>query len=782
MTRPSDQRAAACKKPVRMRMTNHMPGFAAMALAISSAFGAAQAADPVPSQFEYDANGNLTKVTDPLGRVTNHQYDLQNQRTSTLAPPPAAGASRPAIGLGYDGQGYVKSVQDPKSLSTNYTRDGLGNVKSAGSPDTGTTRFTYDAAGNVKASTDARGVKVTYTYDGLNRLTQADYSDGTSSQAWRYDEGASGVGRLTSTGDLAGASWVVWTYDSLGQVTSRKQVTGTDAAQRTFLTLYKYGETGNAVGKVELLTYPSGAKYSYTYGADGQIQLIAQEDGSLLLIVGKRQPFGGAPMVMADGNGNTVYRDFDLQGRMRFYTREQGQALLDWDDANRLKTLTNPDVPARNESYEYDDLDRLTNWLSATAAHAYTYDGSGDRLTHSINANTRNYTYKGTNHRLVNLSKPAQARSYDAAGHMTGDGTRTYTYDGRGRLIRVTQDTIVTDYVINALGQRVKKSSTNAAIGTRHFVYNDDGQLLGEYDAEGTPIQEYVYADEHLVAVIKFTGSTKKSFWVESDHLGTPRVLKDKNKQVRWRWESDPYGMLPPQEQPTSGLPSVKLNLRMPGQYFDAESGLFYNGNRDYEAGIGRYVQSDPIGLAGGINTYAYVDGNPLSLSDPSGLDPWYRDAPWEEHPFFTDNADRQRIADVAKELVRSTDWRRWKPNPTWKHMFKFKCNIFVDHVLGKAGKPPGLAPNGKPWLADDWYQGRVPGYSRVPSGFVRPGDIAAQSMPGHSGYTGHVGVVVGGGKTVSQSSHTDDVDESEWGFRPEEKGRIRYYRCDCQK
>jgi RHS repeat-associated protein len=65
----------------------------------------------------------------------------------------------------------------------------------------------------------------------------------------------------------------------------------------------------------------------------------------------------------------------------------------------------------------------------------------------------------------------------------------------------------------------------------------------------------------------------------------------------------------------------VTFNLRQPGQYYDRETGLYYNYFRYYDPETGRYVTSDPIGLAGGINTYAYVHNNPLKFIDPFGLD-----------------------------------------------------------------------------------------------------------------------------------------------------------------
>ncbi|MEK7811357.1 MAG: RHS repeat-associated core domain-containing protein, partial [Pseudomonadota bacterium] len=109
-------------------------------------------------------------------------------------------------------------------------------------------------------------------------------------------------------------------------------------------------------------------------------------------------------------------------------------------------------------------------------------------------------------------------------------------------------------------------------------------------------------------------------YYIYTDHLDTPREITDTNGNVVWQWDNtDPFGDNPPNENP-SRLGQFEFNLRFPGQSYDKETGLHYNYFRDYDPATGRYVQSDPIGLDGGINTYTYVGGNPLSYTDPLGL------------------------------------------------------------------------------------------------------------------------------------------------------------------
>jgi RHS repeat-associated protein len=155
-------------------------------------------------------------------------------------------------------------------------------------------------------------------------------------------------------------------------------------------------------------------------------------------------------------------------------------------------------------------------------------------------------------------------------------------------------------------------------------VYNSAGQILNYETISGTTTTstDIVWLDNVPIGVVR--GGVL--YAVEADHLGTPRNIYDFTTKAKiWTWPlgADAFGETAPNQDPDANSVQFVFDLRFSGQLFDSESGLSYNMNRYYESGTGRYAQSDPIGLAGGVSTYGYVGGNPFKYSDPLGLAKW---------------------------------------------------------------------------------------------------------------------------------------------------------------
>ncbi len=205
----------------------------------------------------------------------------------------------------------------------------------------------------------------------------------------------------------------------------------------------------------------------------------------------------------------------------------------------------------------------------------------------------------------------------DLSGNRIADvgGTRTYTYNNANRLSAVLDGGLTTaTYVHNALGQRTTKT-----VGATDVIYLYDlaGNLLAEHDATGAMIRDYVWMNDAPVAQID---QGEVFHYLHVDHLNTPRLATNDAQTVVWRWDSDAFGTTLADEDPDGDLSATTVNLRFPGQYFDQETGFHYNYFRTYDPSTGRYFESDPIGLRGGPNTYAYVDGKPIENVDPFGL------------------------------------------------------------------------------------------------------------------------------------------------------------------
>jgi RHS repeat-associated protein len=589
--------------------------------------------------YEYDAKGNPTKAIVAPG-VSGFNLTIQASYDSLSRMKDTTDPKNGKTQLAYDGLDRLIRVQDPRNLVTQYPRNGLGDATQLISPDTGTATHTYDEAGNLKTRTDSRSVLTTYSYDELNRLTEAAHTKtGMTSQTfgWTYDQTGAGfshgIGRLTSTTHPSGSTQ--YRYDAQGRLTADIQrvdaTAGANASQIVNTVGYEY----DAAGNVTRITYPSGAQVNFVH-TDGQLTTVslARDAGSAAspLVSGLQfEPFGGVKRWdwhLASGATQASERVYDLSGRLTRYRLGNLLRDLTYDAGDRITGYTHYDAitgvaqTALNQSFGYDENGRLTTITTATASWTISYDANGNRTGVTLNGTPSVYTTETTSNRLSSITNPARSFGYDQAGNTTSDSSSyTSTYDAAGRLQTLTKAGVTTTYSYNGLGQRVRKFSSTGATSTHIFVYDQQGQLLGEYSNTGAAIREYVWLGSTPIAM--FTpppgGSTPVVYYFHTDHLNTPRIATDTAGNIRWRWLSEPFGTTAPEDNPSS-LGALTQPLRFPGQYADSESGLNYNYFRNYDSTTGRYNSSDPIGLAGGINTYAYVDSDPTSLVDPEGL------------------------------------------------------------------------------------------------------------------------------------------------------------------
>jgi RHS repeat-associated protein/uncharacterized repeat protein (TIGR02543 family) len=670
---------------------------------------------PAITTYQYDANGNLTQVTDPLGRIRQIQYDALNQPVRQLEPHPTIiGSTLGQIDTTYDSLGQIQSITDPRNLTTSYTTDSLGNVSQQSSPDTGVTLADHDAAGNLLTRADARGKTATYRYDSLNRISQIAYDDDTISYTW--DSCTNGIGRLCSVSNAA--SSLSYRYDRHGRIISKTQAAG--GAPLTV------SHTYNSAGQRTQTVTPGGQTLDYQWSG-GQLTAVAV-NGQPVLSQITYEP-DGPVNGWVWGNNQRSERFYDLTGRSVIIslgvdakTQQPDSRTYGYDTAGRLTGVLDDSNPQLNQRHGYDELDRLTSSERGelqTSRTDYAYDLNGNR-TEKVKDNTIRYSYSidANSNRLYSQSGTQTLNyNYDPTGNLTADGTVSYSYNAAGRRISATAANLNAGYTYNALGQRVSKTVNGNAT---QYVYDEQGHLTGEYDSAGQLIQETVWLGDLPVAVLKTatnsSATTPDIYYIHADHLGTPRkIIRPGDNKVVWSWESEAFGNSLPDQNP-SGLGNFVFNLRFPGQYYDQETGLFYNGFRDYDPQTGRYSESDPIGLNGGINTYAYVRGNPVNLIDPLGLSGQAKGIRWPSSPFFPNPAEvRERASQMQKA------WGQFCENI--KGMFNEGTSPEIDpkEIAGKTptqidqiAKDKGLIPKGNPESGNGAYIDPVTGEQRV--------------------------------------------------------------------
>ena len=595
-----------------------------------------------PVDFTYDKRGKIDTATDAVGRISDSDYDALGRLIQTIWNTAGSGADRPVTGFAYDARDHLTTIVDPKGLSTSYAFDGLDDLIQLVSPDTGATSYAYDNAGNLSSQTDARSITTNYAYDAIGRLTAKTFPTTAQNMSYYYDTAesvcASGetftAGRLTKFTDQSGDTKLC--YDRRGNLVRKVQTDVQGSGT------YTVGATYDAADRISAVTYPSGAIVTYLRNANGQferVDAIPYASGAQVTVVSAANylPFG--PLnTLTFGNGRVLTKAYDLNYGIDSVSDSAStnpmSLVFTLDSMGNVTGLTERTGAATTitRTYTYDALDRLTAQKNGSAfIESFAYDATGNRVSRTQPGLT--YNYSSTSHQLIDTDNFANdVRTYDANGNLTQVGTGNlapkYAYYNFNRMKEHKTGTTpgqTTTYLYNAHGERVSKQSggSGPAQGTR-FVYDQAGHLLGEYNKNGVRQKEYIWMGDVLVGVMQGTGSGSSLVYVETDHVGTPRVVVEPSTNtIIWRWDvnKSSFGEHTALQNPDGDGSSYKMNLRYPGQYFDDESGLHYNYFRDYEPETGRYVQSDPIGQAGGRSTYGYVNAKPLTRSDFYGLE-----------------------------------------------------------------------------------------------------------------------------------------------------------------
>lgn len=574
------------------------------------------------ARYGYDLNDNPIVSTTPKQHSTTKSYDALDRLVSSVDP------LNGVTGLAYDAQDNLTQVRDPRNVTTQYQYDGLGNLTKVISPDSGTTTYTHDAAGNIISKTDARGVVTLYAYDALNRQISRQYpAKPALNVQYHYDmtaDGNHGVGRLTAIQDASGI--LGYYYDARGNLSGQLRSVSVAGTDRYDGLAYEY----DGANQLTKTSYSVGFSVLYARNGAGQVNQVLMQigDGTPSAIASQIQylPFG--PLTsLTWANGLSLSRAYDQDYRLTHQQIDTWRNIYGYDANSNIETLQSSLFG--NITYSYDVLDRLTSEQQADLHQSYSYDAVGNRIgktaTPIVNGSPQPSTnttlgYATNSNRLTQLN--GVAVDSDAAGNLTKDRpNRQFEYDEHNRLSRVKASGVtIAEYGYNALGQRTHKITSS---GTTVFLYGREGQLLDEtfYNTTGQrqSSQVYIWLDNLPIAgftVLYGTNgdiTSSEPFFLHTDHLGTPRVATSHNQQPVWSWTSDAFGV-------GHATGSLTINLRFPGQYYDQETGLHYNYFRDYDPETGRYVESDPIGLNGGLNTYGYVEGNPNTNLDFYGL------------------------------------------------------------------------------------------------------------------------------------------------------------------
>lgn len=550
-------------------------------LEYNSAGDVIAAFDPAGNRLTtgYDAVGRPVETTNPLGFTTTSQFNRIDQ------PVKAVDAMGGETKLQYDARHQLTGVVNPLGVTIeSYERDPLGRVTHRTDATGKSTKYVYDAVGNLISVTDRKGAVTTITYDAASRIAGIAYPDGRT-QSRTYDA----VGRLREIREPG--SVVTYAYDVADRVIREVQETGAGRAELGF----EYDALDRLVRRTVAFNGSAVDVTQYAYDKASRLVQVSYTNPGF----GITTPQAVTNTWNADGqlllqvlpNGVRRAHTFDVAGRLLriAYTRPDGSAVetidytYDVGGQRRSKSLSGESVQETPVKATYDTANRL-NTLTL-------HPGTDKEATYSL--------------------------SYDRNGNLARkdgpEGATTYSWDSRDRLTAIAGPGLSATFAYDVLGRRVSRTVNGTSTA---FIY-DGLQHVGE--VVGSKVNASL-----------MTGLALDEVFARAALTGNVALLADALGSVTREDAADGASSANARYSPYGESASTQQQLGYTGRESDGTGLLFYRA-RYYDPLQKRFVSEDPLGVAGGLNLYGYVGGDPVSFVDPTGL---YLETGWDVFNF----------------------------------------------------------------------------------------------------------------------------------------------------
>ena len=576
-------------------------------------------------RYSYDAEGNVVRYTDPFGNHYIYSYTGHNKLASRRDP---LGHVRR---FKFDPEERLKSITNERGDRFLIDYDLEGRVVREVGFDGGVTKFWHDLSGTLIRKEDPAGRETIFDRDAAGRVIRRLNQDGTSTE-YVYDA----CGRVTRA--INSDSAVSFEYDAAWQVITeeidgdrveyeydgemrRTARTFTSASGDAGKVRYELDVEGNyqrvEIGASNILyernpagdlidrVMTNGVRERYRYDANSKLaeQAISYPPGPSMVTRTHTWDVMGSPVEVNDSlHGGRKYSYDDIQRLSRIERQDRRRRIADpREPQDRPRSRRTPPDKAlwQAEQTPVSEFDSIRD------VEELTYDGNGNLLERSSQVRQDRFFYEKGDKLL---QKNRTEHTFDAAGNVTSktfaDGKRiSYEYDIEDRLTAVTSGGERVEFRYDPFGRRTAKITS---AGRTDFFWDGD-VLLGE--SGGDRFTEYVH--EGFVPLARVTGEEVEAY--HTDYLGTPKEVTNASGDLIWSGTYDEYGRLLEEHG------SARQPIRFQGQYEDAETGLFYNRHRYYDADDCRYISQDPIGLWGGLDFYQYTH-SPVEQVDPLGL------------------------------------------------------------------------------------------------------------------------------------------------------------------